>query len=55
MNKELLEIRDDLKGTLDAMLFSNNLIELNNLFSQAIAELLDYQQEIKKGVYGKNV
>lgn len=55
MNKELLEIRDDLKGTLDAMLFSNDLVELNNLFSQAIAELLEYQQEIRKGVYNKNV
>lgn len=55
MNRELLEIRDDLKGTLDAMLFSNNLIELNNLFSQAIAELLNYQQEIKKRSDDKNV
>lgn len=55
MNKELLEIRDDLKGTLDAMLFSNNLRELNTLFDEAIQELLDYQQGIKKKVCGKNV
>ena len=48
MNKELLEIRDGLKGTLDAMLFSNNLRELNKLFDEAIQELLDYQQGIKK-------
>ena len=55
MNKELLEIRDDLKGTLDAMLFSKNLRELNELFDEAIQELLGYQQGIKKKVCGKNV
>ena len=49
MNRELLEIRDDLKGTLDAMLFSNDLVELNSLLNQAAKELLNYQQAIKKG------
>ena len=52
---ELLEIRDDLKGTIDAMLFSKNPRELNSLFDEALQELLDYQQEIKKKVCGKNV
>ena len=55
MNRELLEIRDDLKGTLDAMLFSKNLRELNSLFDEALQELLDYQQELRKKVCGKNV
>jgi hypothetical protein len=49
MNRELLEIRDDLKGTLDAMLFSNDPTELNSLLIQAAKDLLNYQQAIKKG------
>jgi hypothetical protein len=55
MNRELLEIRDNLKETLYIMLFSSDLRELNSLFDEALQELLDYKQEIKKKVCGKNV
>ena len=49
MNRELLEIRDNLKATLNAMLFSNDPTELNSLLIQASKDLLNYQQAIKKG------
>lgn len=49
MNRELLKIRDDLIGTLNAMLVSNDLAELNSLLIQAAKNLLNYQQAIKKG------
>lgn len=47
MNRKLLEIRDNLKGTLDAMTYVKTEEELYKLFACAIQELLDYELVLK--------
>lgn len=48
MNRKLLEIRDNLKGTLDAMTYVKTNDELDKLFVSVCAELLSYDIELRK-------
>lgn len=50
MNRELLEIRDNLKGILDAMTYVKTNEELDRLFVNVCAELLSYDIELRKEI-----
>ena len=50
MNRKLLEIRDNLKGTLDAMTYVKTNEELDRLFVSVCAELISYDIELREEI-----
>lgn len=50
MNLKVYNVKDKLKETINAMAYVQTKDELDKLFASAIAELLNYQMELKKKV-----